>query len=120
MMNQRGGQYPMRQFYLDGGSGHHPGGLGWVIFALLLLLILLMFVQLALTLMRPRFGGPGKFRHRGGPPGFGWGGGPDAAAIARIRYARGEISREEYSQLVDDLGGPTGPPHGPPPPPPPD
>jgi putative membrane protein len=30
--------------------------------------------------------------------------GPDAVAIARARYARGEISREEFEQLRRDLG----------------
>ena len=28
--------------------------------------------------------------------------------LARLRYARGEISREQYLQLLADLGGPAG------------
>ncbi|HEX7525507.1 MAG TPA: SHOCT domain-containing protein [Gaiellaceae bacterium] len=34
-----------------------------------------------------------------GPPG-----GPDPLAVARMRYARGEIGRDEYVQLAQDLG----------------
>jgi putative membrane protein len=33
--------------------------------------------------------------------------GPDALELARRRYARGEISREEYQRLRDDLTAPT-------------
>jgi putative membrane protein len=31
------------------------------------------------------------------------------AMIARMRYARGEISREQYDQIMKDLGRPPGP-----------
>jgi uncharacterized membrane protein len=81
------------------GGGHHggPGALGWVIFALQLL----MLVALTVLLVRAfRFAGPppGRFvMHRRGPR--------DPLAHVRMRYARGDISREEYLQTTRDLGG---------------
>ena len=116
-MNQRT-PFPMDQgqtFFRVGGM-HRGGGdvLDWVIFALLLLLVLLVVAQLVLSVMRrPRFGGPpwgpggggGGGRH-GGPP---WRG-PDALAIAQARYARGELDRDAYLQLAEDLGGAPAPP----------
>jgi uncharacterized membrane protein len=82
----------------------HQGGadaLSWVIFALLLLLILLVVAQLAVTLMRPRLGMHKRVWH--GPP---WG--PNPFALAQMRYARGEIDRDTYVQLAQDLGGEPG------------
>ncbi|HYY81319.1 MAG TPA: SHOCT domain-containing protein, partial [Actinomycetes bacterium] len=60
----------------------------------------------------PGAGGP---QWAGPPP---WAGPrPDAALdIARARYARGELSREEYLRILQDLGAP--PPPAPPEPPP--
>ena len=89
------------------GDGPHGGGdtLEWVIFALLLLLILLVIALLVLTVMRrPPFGGLRRGLH--GPPGGGkpWGR-PDPLSIARMRYARGDIGRDEYVRLAEDLGG---------------
>jgi uncharacterized membrane protein len=46
-------------------------------------------------------------------------GSDQALQAVRLRYAQGEITREEYVRLVADLGGqvpaPSGPPPGPPP-----
>ena len=75
---------------------HHGGGstLGWVVFALQLLMLAGLAVLIARAFMRPRFGPrPG----RGGPG--------DPVEIARHRYARGELTREQYLELVGDLGG---------------
>jgi uncharacterized membrane protein len=80
------------------------GGFHWAIFALLLLLVLLVFAQLMLTMWRPRFAGPRRWGGGHRPGGAPWGG-VDPGAIARMRYARGEISRDEYVQLAQDLGG---------------
>jgi uncharacterized membrane protein len=44
---------------------------------------------------------------------------PDSALeIARARYARGEMSREEFLRVTSDLGGSSPPADAPPPPPP--
>jgi uncharacterized membrane protein len=94
----------MPQGYFEHGQGMHGGGLGWAIFALLLILVLLVLTQLLLSAWRPRFAGAR--RMHGGPP---WHG-PDPGAIARMPYARGEISRDEYVQLTQDLGGEPAPP----------
>jgi uncharacterized membrane protein len=107
--------YPMQQGHVEWGGGPHGGGgdsLEWVLFALLLLLILLVIAQLALALMRrPRFGGPRHMRRgmHASPGGAPWGR-PDPLSIARMRYARGEIGRDEYVQLAQDLGGEPEPP----------
>ena len=75
-------------------DAHHGGGstLGWVIFALQLLMLAGLAVLLARAFVRPRLAGP---RFRKGPP----------LEVARYRYARGELSRDEYLQVVSDLGG---------------
>jgi uncharacterized membrane protein len=105
-MDQQGPVPMPRGFGFEQMGRVHEGGghsLGWVIFALLLLLILLVVAQLALTLMRPRRGTHKRVWH--GPP---WG--PDPLALAQMRYARGEIDRDTYVQLVQDLGGAPPPP----------
>jgi uncharacterized membrane protein len=109
----RGGQYS----FVWGGGPHRGGGdsLEWVIFALLLLLIMLVIALLVVSVMRrggPRHRG---FKPHGGPPGGGPPRGrPDALEVARLRYAQGAIGRDEYMQLVHDLGGEAEPPPPPP------
>jgi uncharacterized membrane protein len=60
-----------------------------------------MLVALTVLLVRAfRFAGPppGRFvMHRRGPR--------DPLAHVRMRYARGDISRDEYLQTTRDLGG---------------
>lgn len=108
-MNQR--VPPMQRQLVEWGGRPHGGGadtLEWVIFALLLVLVLLVIALLALSLMgRKRFGRQfGRGMH--GPPGVSgdrpWGR-PDPLSIVRMRYARGEIGRDEYAQLMQDIGG---------------
>ncbi|HEV7133192.1 MAG TPA: hypothetical protein VGN27_05620 [Gaiellaceae bacterium] len=100
---QPGGGYGRMVEFHQGGGGFH-----WAIFVLLLLLVLLVAAQLAATLLRPRHRGPmWKLRHQGPGP---WGGPPDPVAFARMRYARGEIDRETFVQLTQDLGGEPGAP----------
>jgi uncharacterized membrane protein len=55
---------------------------------------------------------------RRGSTGTGSSGSDDEAMeTLRVRYARGEITREEFLQVSEDLGGPPLPPPAPPPPP---
>jgi uncharacterized membrane protein len=93
--------------------GHHHGGhpLAWVLFALLLVLLLLVIANLAATLQRKRRGAWGRsqgpWQHRWAGPAFA-GGAPEE--VLRLRYARGEISRDEFLQASADLAGPGAPP----------
>jgi Short C-terminal domain len=87
------------------GDGGGPSDLAWVIFSLLLVLLLLAIVSLALDAyfrsQRPR---PfTKWLPPGIPPGPFRGG--RALAVLDVRYARGEISRDEFLQTRADLGG---------------
>src|SRR4051794_31570135 len=82
---------------------HHggPGALAWVIFALELLMLAALAVLLmrAFASRRPRFAGglpPFKRHHVGAT---------DPLEHVRWRYARGELTRDEYLQATRDLGG---------------
>ena len=87
-------------------AGHH--GLGTLLFLIVVALLIgaVVFVAVRLASRRPG--------HRGG--GYGWRGpmGPGpmmygrdpALEHARVRYARGELSRDDYLRVVSDLGGP--------------
>lgn len=97
-MQPGGGYGRMVEFHQGGGGGPWH----WGIFVLLLLLVLLVAAQLVSVLLRPRHRGPmWQMRHKGPGP---WGP-PDPLAFARMRYARGEIDRETFVQLTQDLGG---------------
>ncbi len=82
----------------DGGGHNGAGGLGWVIFALQLLMLVALSVLLVRAFaFRPR-PPPGAFFMRHRHP-------RDPLAHVRMRYARGDISRDEYLQATRDLGG---------------
>jgi len=83
-----GGPYPYR-FGLFGGA-----------FALFFLLLVVFFV-VRVVFWATRVGRyPRGGRGWGGGPGYG----PDRPAmVARMRYARGEITREQYDQIMTDL-----------------
>lgn len=53
----------------------------------------------------------GRYRYGAGPPGRRF---DPAILAARQRYARGEITREQFQQIVTDLRPPPGPGRGPP------
>jgi uncharacterized membrane protein len=79
-------------------ANHHggPPALAWATFALVLLLSLAFFAaaisQFARRPRRPAFAGaPGKAAA------------PDALETLRYRYARGELSRDEFLQATADL-----------------
>jgi uncharacterized membrane protein len=77
--------------------------LQWATFALVLLIALTLG---ALIVARMSQGG-GRRRRGFGPPRRGRmrmrGGGPDPLDVVRMRFASGQISREEYLQAVADL-----------------
>jgi uncharacterized membrane protein len=96
--------------------------LEWATFALVVLLVLMFGAVLV-----ARFAGRG---HRHGPKGFrrryrfggpqmmmrhGPGPGPDALDVLRMRFASGQITRDEFLQATSDLtagGPPPSPPEG--------
>ena len=93
-----------------GHFGFHtgPGLFGWLFMALLGVLLVLLVVSL---FRRGRgYGGPGPFVPGPPPPGPGI---DPALQELRIRYARGDISWDEYAQRAANLGYPASPWPGP-------
>lgn len=100
------------------GTQHGVGAFGWLVFAVLLAILIVAVVFLVRALREQR--GPGAGRQA-----------PlladQALAELRLRYARGELTREEFIQRGNDLvaslggvpasGGQRPPPPAPPPPP---
>ncbi len=92
-----------------GGAGPRPFWGFWGAFLLLFLIVWVSFfvIRVAFWSRRRRYG-------YGRPPGMHR---DPAVMIARQRYARGEITREQYDQIMTDLGrrgrGPGGPLGGP-------
>jgi putative membrane protein len=93
------------------GSSTYPRfGLFGGAFLLFFLLIVGFFI------VRVAFWSTRASRYGGGGGGYGrYGGGPGMGAnrplyVARMRYARGEITKEQYDQIVQDLGHRPGPP----------
>ncbi|MGC2289094.1 MAG: hypothetical protein WA688_04480 [Thermoplasmata archaeon] len=86
-----------------GTFGYHPGTtgigpfgyLGGFFLIFLFVMIIFWIVRIAMWSSRPS-----GYRNR---QGFGGGRRYGAFAIARERYARGEISREQYDQIMQDL-----------------
>lgn len=106
---------PPQRFNFPGGRGgfdvgpiylqHHGGGdhlaLAWATFALVLLLALAFG---ALLVARGAASRSGRWQRRmafAGDPGPH--GPPDPLELLRIRYARGEIGRDEFLQGTNDL-----------------
>lgn len=76
------------------------GALGWIGAILNLVFTLAVIIALiALIVWAVRRAGAGH-----GPSGAARPGGQSAREIAEARYARGEISREEFQQILNDLG----------------
>jgi putative membrane protein len=79
--------------YLDA----HKRGMNGVLWAVLVLVPMFGFLALVLYLVLRESGKPGSA------------GGKSAGAILDDRYARGEISRDEYLRMKEDIGGGKGP-----------
>ena len=91
--------------FMFGPAGHHggTGALAWTIFALQLLLLLGLALLVARAFAGSRLHTWNRAVPAGGPP-------PpmpahDPLEVVRMRYARGELDREEYLAAVRDLGG---------------
>lgn len=87
-----------RYYHMDHGGDPHV--LGWLIFAVLLGLLVLAVVY-AFT----RMGVGARTRLAPAAPAQL----DDPLGILRMRYARGELSREEFLQASEDLGPPPTP-----------
>jgi uncharacterized membrane protein len=103
----RGGDgVPFRGALVQHVDGRGPSSLAWAIFALVLLLLVLAIVSLAIdAYYRSRSVRPAVASALGS--GTGPGGSSEALAVLDARYARGEVSRDEYIQTRNDLGGAT-------------
>jgi hypothetical protein len=100
-LRNRGGTF-FEPAYHHGG----PAALAWTIFALQLVLLLGLGALLVSALAGPRmrpwarpFPGPSR------PPVGPQPGRHDPMEVVRMRYARGELSRDDYLQATRDLGG---------------
>ncbi len=83
---------------------HHSGWhelLGWLLPTLFFIALVALAVWAVIRLTGP--GRPAAAAPALGPPVMRT---DSALEQVRLRYARGEISREEFVQLSDDLGGP--------------
>lgn len=80
----------------------HAGStsLQWATFALVLLIALTLFALIVARLA----GGPPRRRR------FRMRGGPDPLEVVRMRFASGQITRDEYLQAASDLTAQPGPP----------
>jgi len=96
--------YP-QWFGLPGAAGPgHLGVFGGAFLLLFVLLIVFFIVRVAFWSSRAA-----RYRRWGGPGGGGYG--PDRPVlVARMRYARGEITKEQFDQIMNDLRRPPGAP----------
>lgn len=81
----------MHGYYYDSG----PGLLGWLIFAILVALLVVAVYAAGAHLARPE-----PARTLAAPAAA-----EEPLALLRLRYARGEISRDDFLQASADLGG---------------
>jgi uncharacterized membrane protein len=103
-MDGRGNPYPVLQHpYWEHTHNGHPL---WhvLLFVLLVLLAVAAVVYLVRLLSRPRAGLSPLVPAMGGSS-------AEALSIAQLRYARGEIARDEFLRMSADLGAPAGPVH---------
>jgi uncharacterized membrane protein len=78
--------------------GHGNTSLAWATFALVLLLVLTVGAMLV-----ARFAGGRGRRHSGPNMMMRHGGPPDPLEVLRMRFAGGQISRDEFLQATSDL-----------------
>jgi putative membrane protein len=95
-----GGGAPFRGALVQHVEGSGPSSLAWAIFAIVLVLLLLAIASLAIDAYH---------RHRGARPATPSASVESSRALALLddRYARGDISRDDYLRARDDLRGTT-------------
>ena len=87
-------------------SSNRFGPFGGVFFFFFILIVVFFIVRVAFWSTRA-----GRYRRRYGGPNSPGGYGPNRPMqVARMRYARGEITKEQYDQIIRDLGRPPGSP----------
>ena len=82
------------------GGFYNYGGFGWIgmILGLVMMLVIMVGLVLLVVWAVRRVGRNGNMSPAQPPTGL------SARDIAQARYAKGEISREEYQQILSDLG----------------
>ena len=94
----------MMRGYGFGGGGMLLGGLLWILFVVAVVMLIMMLVRRAG--MMHGHGPMTHDMHGHGPMGAGMAGGPaapvadEAVAIARKRFASGEITKEQFDDLM--------------------
>ena len=83
-------------FGLSGPSGFRYGLFGGFFLVFFVLIVVFFVLRVAFWSMRA-----GGYSRRGGRGAYG---GNRPAMIARMRYARGEITQQQYYQILQDLG----------------
>jgi putative membrane protein len=101
----------VRHFYGRPGLGYRGPGLFRVLILVVLVALLVVAITRLVYMRRAHTARAQRWQHRQwGPPG----GGPmhpnadPALHELRLRYARGELSRDEFLERSRDLGGPDG------------
>lgn len=82
------------------GLGWHGAGLLMMVFGLLVLVGIVLLIMWAM-----RASGGGHHHTHGAPPPVQPGGHDEAVAIARRRLANGEITKEQYDDIMRSLNG---------------
>lgn len=89
-------------FYAERGGFEHHGGHHWLALLLMVLLVLALLL-IAASVARIAFSQPTSAAAKGSVPA------DDALSVLRLRYARGEVGREEFVLAQSDLGGGSSP-----------
>jgi uncharacterized membrane protein len=96
-MYGRGDYPPMQHPYWEHAGNGHP--VVWMLFFLLLAVLVGVIAAFIFRRLAARQAGALRFVPALGGPAA------DALGIVRLRYARGEIDREQFLQATADLGG---------------
>jgi uncharacterized membrane protein len=96
-MDGRGDHSPMQYPYWEHAGHGHP--FGWLLLFLLLALVVGVVAAFVFRWRAGRQGGTLRLAPAAARPA------DDALGIVRLRYARGEIDRDQFLQASTDLGG---------------